>query len=103
MLKISSSVNSRKDMPMTNVVANPIFARHETFHPRYGWLKKGYDEVFDDPDIFIKEEAAVNLGVGKNMVASIRYWGLAFKIYRELPELKKGKIDTKLRNLALCF
>ena len=19
----------------------PIFARHETFHPRFGWLKKG--------------------------------------------------------------
>ncbi|WP_255447833.1 DUF4007 family protein [Picosynechococcus sp. PCC 11901] len=20
-----------------------MFARHETFHPRFGWLKKGFD------------------------------------------------------------
>lgn len=22
---------------------NPVFARHETFHPRFDWLKKGFD------------------------------------------------------------
>lgn len=65
----------------TNIKTKPIFARHETFHPRYGWFKKGYDknEVFSKN----KERARVVLGVGQNMVNAIRYWCLAFKILDE--------------------
>lgn len=58
----------------------PVFARHETFHPRYGWLKKAYDAGSRKDDLFNQEEAVVQLGVGKNMVKSIRHWGLAFKV-----------------------
>lgn len=58
----------------------PIFARHETFHPRFGWLKKGFDLVKKDPNIFQKDDAPVQLGVGKNMVRSIRYWCNTFKV-----------------------
>lgn len=58
----------------------PTFARHETFHPRYGWVKKGYDAAAADPDLFGRDEAVVELGVGKNMVRSIRHWSLAFKV-----------------------
>ncbi len=57
----------------------PVFARHETFHPRYGWVKKGYDAAAKDPELFGRDEAVVELGVGKNMVRSIRHWGLAFR------------------------
>ncbi len=60
---------------------NPsVFARHETFHPRFGWLKKGFDQASQDPQIFLDPAAAVRLGVGKNMVRSIRYWAQAFKL-----------------------
>ncbi|MGK7890026.1 MAG: DUF4007 family protein [Leptolyngbyaceae cyanobacterium] len=58
----------------------PVFARHETFHPRFGWLKKGFDRASDDPGVFLAEDATVRLGVGKNMVRSIRYWVMAFKL-----------------------
>lgn len=61
----------------------PVFARHETFHPRYGWLKKGFDGVSQSRDIFNREDAPVVLGVGKNMVRAIRYWGLAFKVFED--------------------
>lgn len=57
-----------------------IFARHETFHPRFGWLKKGFDRASKDSEIFLHEDAPVQLGVGKNMVRSIRYWCSAFKL-----------------------
>ena len=57
------------------------FSRHETFHLRYGWLKKGYDAMAGDPRIFLREDATVRLGVGKNMVRSVRFWGLAAKVY----------------------
>lgn len=58
----------------------PAFARHETFHPRYGWIKKSVDASTEDPDVFSRDEAVVILGVGKNMVRSIRHWGVAFKV-----------------------
>lgn len=63
-----------------NTVLSPIFARHETFHPRFGWLKKGFDAVNYDPSIFLAENAHIQLGVGKNMAKSIRYWCKAFKL-----------------------
>ncbi|MGK7882290.1 MAG: DUF4007 family protein [Crocosphaera sp.] len=59
---------------------NPVFARHETFHPRYGWLKKGFDLATQYPGIFTDDYAPVRLGVGKNMVKAIRYWCNAFKV-----------------------
>jgi hypothetical protein len=60
-----------------------VFARHETFHPRFGWLKKGYDKAKENPALFLENNAPVMLGVGKNMVRSIRYWCRAFKILEE--------------------
>jgi len=51
---------------------HPVFARHETFHPWFGWLKKGFDAATQDPEVFLREDAPVRLGVGKNMVNAIR-------------------------------
>ena len=63
--------------------ASPVFARHETFHPRYGWFRKAYRFVAEDPHIFDQEDAPVRVGVGKNMVRSIRFWGLAAGLIAE--------------------
>ncbi|WP_192881679.1 DUF4007 family protein [Nostoc sp. CENA543] len=59
---------------------NPTFANHETFHPRFGWLKKGFDAAKKNPGVFLQDDAPVRLGVGKNMVRAIRYWCSAFKL-----------------------
>jgi hypothetical protein len=56
------------------------FARHETFCPRYGWLKKGFEGVRSDSSVFDSPDAIERLGVGKNMVRSIRFWCVAFHI-----------------------
>lgn len=66
--------------PPPSLTTRQAFARHETFHPRFGWLKKGYDQAAKDPAVFLQEDATVRLGVGKNMVRSIRYWCAAFKL-----------------------
>ncbi len=58
----------------TPYLINPSFSGHQTFPFRYTWLKKGVDAVIDDPTIFSSENASVTLGVGKNMVNSIRHW-----------------------------
>ena len=58
----------------------PQFTGHETFPMRYGWLKKAYDHVTrfkkhsDDKTVIWGDEAITQLGVGKNMVSSLRYW-----------------------------
>lgn len=53
------------------------FSGHETFPFRYPWLKKGFDAVREDGSVFQREDAITILGVGKNMVRSIRHWCLA--------------------------
>lgn len=55
------------------------FSGHESFPCKTLWLKKGYDFVVAGND-FNSPEAVVGLGVGKNMVASIRYWLKAFGV-----------------------
>lgn len=52
------------------------FSGHETFPFRYPWLKKGFDAVSEDGDVFLRDDAITTLGVGKNMVRSIRHWCL---------------------------
>ncbi len=64
----------------------PMFARHETFHPRYGWFRKACSVVEDDPGMFTRVDAPVQIGVGKNMVRAIRFWGLAAKLIVEDPQ-----------------
>jgi hypothetical protein len=48
---------------------------HESFPCRYTWLPKAVRGLRENPKLFSDEaEAMVNLGVGKNMVHSIRFW-----------------------------
>lgn len=58
-----------------------IFSGHETFPCRNLWLKKGYD--FTSEGDFNAPDAVVSLGVGKNMVSSIRYWLKVFGMSKD--------------------
>ena len=60
------------------------FSGHETFPFRYPWLKKGFDAVDADGAAFLRDDAIAVLGVGKNMVRSIRHWCLAAGIIQEV-------------------
>lgn len=70
----------------------PRFTGHETFHLRYGWLKKAYDAVkLSDSgeiaeNIFRDKSAISHFGVGKNMVAAIRHWAMSFGLIRAAKE-----------------
>ena len=51
---------------------------HETFTFRYTWLPKAVKCVTSNPQLFANEQdAMVVLGVGKNMVRSIKFWAQA--------------------------
>ena len=71
------------------------FSGHESFPCRTLWLKKGYDFVVGNND-FNAPDAVIRLGVGKNMVSSIKYWMRAFCIYNSegLSPLSKYLLDS---------
>lgn len=51
------------------------FSGHESFACRYAWIPKALQVIKTEPGIFAREDRAmVELGVGKNMVRSIRFW-----------------------------
>ena len=56
---------------------------HEKFTLREGWLNKGILAVEESPRIFLQSDAPETLGVGNNMVKSIRYWLKAFDLIKE--------------------
>ena len=72
------------------------FSGHESFPCKTLWLKKGYDFLVKGKN-FNSPETVIDLGVGKNMVASIRYWLRAFGITEndEITELGKYLFDDK--------
>lgn len=66
------------------------FGRHETFHLRFSWLSKGFSRLKENPELFKDpDEATVSLGVGKNMVASIRYWLRAARLTNSQDQFSK--------------
>lgn len=73
---------------------NYKFSGHETFHCRPIWLKKGFDFA-NSGKLFNDKDAVIDLGVGKNMVASIKFWLRAFGFY----DLHHNQIDGLAVNL----
>ncbi len=56
-----------------------VFSGHESFACRYGWLPKLYEAVAKDGRLFGDDERAIlALGLGRNMVKAIRFWGQVF-------------------------
>lgn len=66
---------------------NMSFSGHQTFPFRYTWLKKGVDAVIDNANVFTDDDAPVTLGVGKNMVSSIRYWCVTTGLIRRIKNI----------------
>ncbi|MGI6231625.1 MAG: DUF4007 family protein [Prevotella sp.] len=73
-----------------------VFSGHESFPCKSLWLKKGYDFMVHGYN-FISPDSVIKLGVGKNMVASIRYWLRAFTLTKndELTLLANYIFDDK--------
>jgi len=67
----------------TQFKENYSFSGHETFPFRLSWINKGVFAVSRDSSIFGRANAIVTLGVGKNMVKSIRHWCLTLGIIIE--------------------
>lgn len=71
------------------------YSGHESFTCKTLWLKKGYDFIRNGNN-FNSPDSVVKLGVGKNMVASIRYWMRSFGLTKndELQTIADYLFDT---------
>lgn len=67
------------------------FSGHETFPFRYTWLPKASRMVQENPEIFASDDAMVELGVGKNMVKSMRHWALMTGLIEEDSEVSNNR------------
>ena len=75
------------------------FRAHDTFFIRKGWLSKGMKHIVEKPGLFVdKTENPMDvLGIGSNMVKSLRYW---LQTVGLTEEPKSGKRDQTLTDLG---
>lgn len=81
--------------------------RHESFSIREGWLAKGIKNVNENGNVFSSSEATDLLGIGTNMVKSLKYWMIATTLMNdsskniELSEFGKllNKYDPYLEDI----
>lgn len=59
------------------------YARHQSFYLRDKWFSKGLRALEDDNRFFYDSYAFEKIGLGKNMLESLKYWLLAFRVIEE--------------------
>lgn len=74
---------------------------HEKFHLREGWITKGLYGVSNNPKVFTGNEGTDQLGVGTNMVKSIKYWMLAMGLIGE--DQRNGAELTELGKIIFKY
>ena len=80
------------------------FRAHETFFIRKGWISKGMKYVSISPDVFIsKEDNPMDvMGIGANMVKSLRYWLQAIGVTQEPSNGKRTQALTPFGQLVFA-
>jgi hypothetical protein len=53
------------------------YGQHQSFYLRINWLRKAINELEHDNRFLYRDDAAERIGLGKNMVQSLRYWVFA--------------------------
>lgn len=78
---------------------------HETFAIRKGWLSKGMKRVQENGDVFLsKTENPMDvLGIGANMVKSLRYWLQAVGLTKESETGRRTQTLTPFGKLVLQY
>ena len=74
---------------------------HEKFQLREGWITKGLYSVSKNPKIFTGNDGTDQLGVGNNMVKSIKYWMLAMGLIGE--DQRNGAELTELGKMIYRY
>ncbi|WP_129688297.1 DUF4007 family protein [Gottfriedia acidiceleris] len=76
------------------------YAQHQSFYLRDKWTSKGLKFLKEDPRFFHEKFAFEQIGLGKNMVQSLKFWLLAMNLIEEDKKLKIHNL-TKLGEIVL--
>jgi len=86
------------------------FRAHETFFIRKGWLSKGMKSIVNNPSVFMgidNKGSKINpmdvLGIGANMVKSLRYWLQVVGLTKEPESGRKFQTLTPLGELVFYY
>jgi hypothetical protein len=81
------------------------FRAHESFFIRKGWLYKGLKNVRNSPDVFTSKliNPTDELGIGTNMVRSLRYWMQATGLTAENKSGTRRQIFTEFGDVIWAY
>jgi hypothetical protein len=69
------------------------YGRHESFYLRDKWLSKGMKAIKSEPRFFYDQDGFEKIGLGKNMVRSLRFWLLALNLMEETENKEHALTD----------
>lgn len=81
------------------------YGQHQSFYLRDRWLNKAIRHLREDPRFFYDKEAFEKIGLGKNMIQSLRYWAVATGVVNEVfnEDRKKTHIITEFGELLFKY
>lgn len=62
------------------------YSQHQSFYLRDRWLSKAMKNLEGNNSFFYEKDAFEKMGLGKNMVQSLKYWIVATKLFEEVKE-----------------
>ncbi len=70
------------------------FGHHQSFYLRVNWLAKAFKMVAEDPRFFYDDFGFEKIGLGRNMVKSLRFWSVATGVMCEIKNEDKKPIHV---------
>src|SRR5690606_31261237 len=68
------------------------YGQHQSFYLRDRWLNKALKHLSNDMRFFYDKEAFEKMGLGKNMVQSLRFWVVATEVVEESFNEERKKV-----------
>lgn len=62
------------------------YSQHQSFYLRDRWLSKAIKNVEVNNSFFFEKDAFEKMGLGKNMVQSLKHWIIATKLFEEVKD-----------------
>ncbi|WLR51772.1 DUF4007 family protein [Bacillus tianshenii] len=70
------------------------YGQHQSFYLRDRWLSKAFRHIEKDERFFYDDEAFEKIGLGKNMVKSLRFWVVATNVVSESYNEQRKKVHS---------
>lgn len=62
------------------------YSQHQSFYLRDRWLSKAIKSIDSNSSFFFEKDAFEKMGLGKNMVQSLKYWIIATQLFEEVKD-----------------